>query len=124
MISGAGWASATGTSGYQVHARNVISQRVGLLAWTVSGRAANPFGGGTMCLATPLRRTWPRSSNGSLAGNDCTGSWSIDMNEHLSTTIPLSAGTTIQCQWVGRDPGFAPPDNYQLSDALEFMLNP
>ncbi|HTF89569.1 MAG TPA: hypothetical protein VK843_14240 [Planctomycetota bacterium] len=33
-------------------------------------------------------------------------------------------GTQINCQiWAG-DPGFAPPADAQLSDALEFILEP
>jgi hypothetical protein len=33
-------------------------------------------------------------------------------------------GTTVRCQWWGRDPGFAPGLNVQLSDAVEYRVTP
>jgi hypothetical protein len=34
------------------------------------------------------------------------------------------AGQQVDCQWMGRDGGFAPPDGVSLSNALEFVLGP
>jgi hypothetical protein len=33
-------------------------------------------------------------------------------------------GTTVHAQWWGRDPGFVPPLNIQLSDAVEYRVTP
>jgi hypothetical protein len=32
-------------------------------------------------------------------------------------------GTVVNCEWWGRDPGFASPDNVTLSDALEYLVS-
>jgi hypothetical protein len=33
-------------------------------------------------------------------------------------------GTTVNCQFWGRDPGFPAPDNTSLSDALQYVVGP
>jgi hypothetical protein len=124
-ISGDGWPSPSAHSGYVISCDAVVNQSIGILFYTAAGRAALPFHGGTMCIASPKRRTPVLQSGGSPAGlNDCSGTWSLDFNTYLLTHAQLPAGLTLQCQWVGRDRGFAAPDNYQLSNALEVTLNP
>lgn len=125
MISGLGFASVAGTSGFTISARNALNQRGGVLAWTAAGLASTPFGGGTLCVANPFMRTQPLFSGGSTMPTiDCSGMWSIDVNSYLQSLPSLPAGTTLHCQWLGRDPGYAPPQNLQLSNALTFTLKP
>jgi hypothetical protein len=131
LILGYGHASASQTSGFTVTAANVRNQKPGLLLYTLGGRAATPFAGGTLCLAPPLKRNIQGgSSNGSaLPADDCTGAYAVDMNSFAAGLLggpPPPAmsvpGTLVQCQWWSRDPGFAPPDAVGLTGGLEYTV--
>lgn len=120
-----GLPSPTAQSGFEVSASNVVNQALGVLAWSAGGRVANPFQGGTWCVRAPLVRTPLRSSGGNPApARDCSGRWSLDFNTYMQSIAAPPPGTTLNCQWYGRDPALAPPFNVQLSDALEFVLLP
>jgi hypothetical protein len=124
-ITAEGYASPTASSGFTIGAEFPRNEVNGTLIFGVSGRIAAPFGGGTLCVAAPWRRTEVLSSGGPpLPSETCSGAWAIDFNEWMATHVALPAGLTIQAQWIGRDPGFAAPNNWSLTDALEFTLRP
>lgn len=120
-----GIASATGVSGFRIDAANVQNAKNGALMYGVNGQATLPFAGGTLCIAAPFLRANLLNSGGSQPpATDCTGVLAIDFNTFLQTQPLVPAGTTFQCQWLSRDPGFAPPNNLSLSNAVEFALLP
>ena len=129
-IGWSGWPSATLPSGFTVSASNVRNNQVGILFYGVNGRAATPFQGGTLCVSTPIWRTRLMSSGGTGApADDCTGTYSIDMNSFARGTLggtPLPAlstpGTVVDCQFWADDPGFPPPGNSSLTDGLEYTV--
>jgi hypothetical protein len=129
-IAAVGAASANATQGLVVSCSQVRDNTAGLLFYSTAGRSSTPFQGGTLCMSAPIRRTPAQNSGGNPApANDCSGSLSIDMNSFArgllgGQPIPeLSViGTVVQCQWWGRDQGFAPPFNSMLSDAVEFTV--
>ena len=125
-ISAEGLASPNAVAGFTVGASNVRNRAFGALFWSASGRAFLPFGGGALCLASPLMRTKRLYGAGGsmLPVRDCTGVWQVDLNALMTSGTSFPPGTTLTCQWIGRDAGFAPPDAVTLTDAIEVVLCP
>ena len=131
-ISSSGLPSATSASGFVVSSINNLNHKPGLLLYGSTGQALSAFGGGYLCINAPLKRSTSLLSSGVTPPPlECTGIYSYDMNAFATGSLggnPLPAlsvaGTTIDCQFWGRDQGFAAPDNVSLSDALEYQVGP
>ena len=128
-IAATGTPSATAGSGFVVSATNIMNNKNGLLFYGITGQAALPFQGGTLCVKSPIKRTPSVNSGGNPPPNDCSGVFSLDMNLYAvgglgGTPLPelTVPGTVVDCQWWGRDPGFPAPNNTTLSDGLEYVV--
>lgn len=124
-ISGQGTPSASSPSGFSISVANLRNQQNGMLLYGTSGRAEIPWLGGLLCVKPPLRRTPLANSGGALPpANNCSGSLGLDFNTWMqSTSDPaLFAGQHVRAQFYSRDPGA--PANLNLSDAIEFYLEP
>jgi hypothetical protein len=122
-----GTPSATAGDSFVITCSNILNARTGILRYGVTGPAASPFHGGTLCVAAPLYRAGLQVVGGNdLPANDCTGGFAVDFNEVIASgTNPLLvANTTVWAQFEARDSGFAPPMNYQLSNAIRFTIEP
>ncbi len=118
-----GHPSASAPSGFSIGVRGMLDGHLGILMHGTNGKAALPFQGGLLCLAPPLGRAMA-SSSGAPGPDPCSTGAVIDFNTVLFGHFPQPAGTVVQCQWWGRDPGLVGPDDSQLSNALEFTLMP
>jgi hypothetical protein len=119
-----------------VSCANLRNNKTGILFYKPCGaKIAQMYQGGTLCVGpTGIKRTPPQSSGGTGApASDCTGMFAIDMNAFAhGAWVPAGTpdpflqlpGAMVQCQWWGRDPGYAAPNNTMLSDAVEFTIGP
>ena len=128
-IAAAGTPSASASSGFTLSASQVRNNKAGLLFYGTTGASSAPFQGGILCVAAPIRRTPALNSGGSSSGSDCSGVYSLDFNAFARGSLggaPLPAlslpGTTVDCQFWGRDPGFPAPNNTTLSNGMHFTI--
>ena len=131
-ISYSGYSSATLGSGFLVRATDCMNNKPGILLYGVNGQAGSPFQGGTLCVNSPIKRTPGVNSGGTpFPADDCSGVFSIDFNAYAVGSLggnPLAAlqlaGTVVNAQWWGRDPGYPAGFNSQLTNGIEFQVCP
>ncbi|MBM3987593.1 MAG: hypothetical protein FJ294_06520 [Planctomycetes bacterium] len=127
QMSGTGSASATASSGFQITCSSLEGGRTGLvffgigqtsLAWALGSTS-------TLCVTTPVQRTAPSQSGGTVG--QCNGSISIDWNAWRAANpgglgSPYTAGEMFYAQTWFRDP--PAPAGTNLSNGLGFTLCP
>lgn len=122
-IAWSGQTSLSGPDDLTVAATSVLSSQFGMFFF---GRApsSTPFLGGTLCVRSPLERTPVQLATGSPPPSDCTGTYSIAITHAWLAQHGFAPGTTLYGQWFSRDPGFAPPHNVGLTDAIAISVRP
>jgi hypothetical protein len=130
-IGYSGQSDATASSGFLVTGSNFINNKSCLLFYGLAGSASTPFQNGVLCVKPPIKRTVGTSTGGGPPPNNCSGAPSIDMNAFAQGVLGggpspglLVPGSVVYCQWWGRDPGYAAPNNTQLSNALAYTVGP
>jgi hypothetical protein len=122
-INFTGAPSATAGSGFTIGATNILNAKFGLFFYGKSGQQAVPFQGGTLCAKAPLIRTSLQTSGGTPP---CGGTFNMDFNAYIASGKDpgLVPGTAVDGQYWSRDPGFAPPNNTNLTNGLHFVICP
>jgi len=121
-IANIGFPSLSDNASLFVKALRVRSHQSGMLLWSRT-QQSTPFGGGTLCVGPPIRRTRIQDSGG-LAPNDCSGQYSFHFSPQFFRDENLDIGDAFYAQFYGRDPGFAHPANITLTDAASFIVLP
>ncbi len=121
-----GTPSVSLASGFLLTVGNVLNNKSGTLFYSLLGPNNVPFSGGFLCVQAPLRRTPVQLTGGSAGGNDCTGQMVRDFNAWITGGLDpqLVAGQEVWAQFYSRDPGFAPPNNVNLTAAIDFLILP
>ena len=119
-----GWSgapSASAGSGFSITAAKIVPKTNGLFFYSKTGAAGNPFQGGTLCAASPIRRTSLQNSGGTAA---CSGQFAIDFNAWIAggSDAGLIAGAKVWGQFWSRDPSASFGTN--LTDAINFSICP
>lgn len=111
-----------------VSCTNVLNQKLGLLIHGLNGPQKILFQQAFLCVRGPFARSIATSSGGNAApANDCSGAWSLNLGTVLAASpigFQVGAGSVLDLQWWGRDPGITPPNNTQLSNALQIVVAP
>lgn len=115
-----GTASAAAST-LRVRARDVLNGKVGLLFWAATPNRV-PFGGGTLCVGSPLTRTPGQVSGGTVGPDDCTGEFAYQFTSDYLAAQGLLPGSVVHAQYWSRDP--AAPSTFNLTDAVRFSVLP
>jgi WD40-like Beta Propeller Repeat len=124
-ISWTGSPSASAGSGFLIRSQGLINNVPGLFFY---GDQVNwpPVGIPYLLVQPPVHRLPASWSGGSATGVDCSGSLEVDFNAWiaLGSDPGLVLGATVDGQFWSRDQGFAPPENYGMSDAVDLTIGP
>jgi hypothetical protein len=114
--------SASSATPFTVYATRTLEDRIGSLVYGTSGRLFLPYPGGVRCLAPPRFMT-ARQATGQGFGT-CGGQLITDFNALIQSGLDpqLVAGTTVNAQWIFRDPTGA--SALASSAAIEFDIGP
>lgn len=118
-----GTPSYSGSDDFHVHADSALNKKPGLILWGYKA-SSSPFNGGTLCLGTPIVRGPVLSSGGNPGGPDCSGHFDWHFDNAYAQSLFILDGRNVYVQAWGRDPGYAPPNNSQLSNAGVFHFSP
>jgi choice-of-anchor B domain-containing protein len=124
-IGTSGTPSTSSPGPFTVTCTNVLSNKAGILVYG-SQRAAIPFQGATLCIASPVRRTPIQQSGGNPPPVDCSGSFGFDFNAHIAagSDPALVPGRRVVAQYWSRDSLDPTGFGSSLSDACEFTIQP
>lgn len=124
LVGAYGAASVSVGNNFTFVAANVLENKQGMLIWSITP-AAKPFGGGTLCLGAPVKRTPIQAAITLPPGSyPCLGYYSYTFTQAKLAQHGLTPGDDLYGQFWSRDPGFAPPNNVGLTSGVHAVILP
>jgi len=118
----AGTPSLSGPDDFILTCTEAPNHVFGVMVWSLVPDTA-PFYGGILCVSSPSYRLPVQGSGGSPGvATDSSGTFSDHLDQAFFTSKGFTSGTTVYCQYIGRDPGYAWPGNVLISEGLVFTV--
>lgn len=125
LIAWSGLTSLANAAPFQIAAASILNNTPGLLFYGHQPAATPYFNFGTLCVASPLKRTPAMNSGGNPTGVDCSGTFTFDFNAWIASGADASlqiVGRQVNAQYWSRDP--TAPGHGNLTDAVQFVVCP
>jgi hypothetical protein len=124
LIGAYGAASVSVGNNFTFVAAEVLPGKNGMLIWSFTPDA-KPFGGGTLCLGAPVKRT-PLQTAGAVQPGyyTCLGTYTYTFTQAKMAQHGFTPGDDLYAQFWSRDSGFAPPNNVGLTPAMQAVILP
>jgi hypothetical protein len=124
LIGSYGAASVSIGNNFTFVAANVLENMNGMLIWSLTP-AAIPFGGGTLCLGSPVQRTPVQMAQTAAPGSyPCLGLYTYTFTQAYMAQHGFAPGDDLYAQFWSRDTGFAAPQNIGLTAAMHAVILP
>lgn len=104
-----------------VSATQLVGGSVGLCAWSSQG-AQLPFGGTALCLGAPIQREAAAATGG--AAGTCAGALAFTFAKAELIADGFAPGDQLHVQVWFRDPGFAAPMDFGLTNSVVATIWP
>ncbi len=118
-----GTTSLSGADDLHVLATNVVNNKSGLFFFGAVPHSA-PFGGGTLCVQSPVQRAPAIDSGGAASGSSCTGVYDQFLSHAFLASKGLSAGSPLYGQVWSRDPQHPDGSTIGLTGGVHLVLLP
>ncbi|MCK6448793.1 MAG: hypothetical protein L6Q99_20555 [Planctomycetes bacterium] len=114
--------STCATTGFKLHASNLLGNKNGLWFYGTNGLSGIAFQGGHLCIKPAIKRLNVQNSGGQ--GSACNGAITTDFNARIcsGSDSALVAGALVGTQCWSRDP--ASPSTTNLTSAISFVIAP
>jgi hypothetical protein len=125
FISFSGAPSASSPDPFRIVANQLVPGQIGMLLYSVNGKANLNFHGGKLCVKSPFRRLLPPKSASPKGIPPCAGELITNFNNRIQSGADpaLTIGQRVHAQWRQRDPLDPQGFGDSLTDGIQFVID-